>query len=102
MIDDRSISPITEVDETAIPVDIWIQKAEDGSPDAGKWVLTASCYIPRKTFVTGDYFTVVADTAEELRDLIKIHVLPIYEAAVAQISAIRDGRADHLYYWETT
>ncbi len=100
MIDDRSISSITEVDGTAIPVDIWIMKAEDSSPEAGKWVLKASCYLPRKSFVTSDYFTVVADTAEELRNLVGTHVLPLYETAVAQITAIRDGRVDHLYHWE--
>ena len=100
MIDDRSTSPFTEVDETAIPVDIWIEKADESSSDSGKWVLKAACYLPRKSFVTGGYFTVVADTVEELRNLVGTHVLPLYEAAVARIAAVRDGRTDHLYYWE--
>ena len=101
MVDDRSISPITEVNETLIPVDIWIQKAKDDSQDAGKWVLTGSCYLPRKSFVTSNYFEVVADTAEELRNIVRTNVLPLYQAAVAQLTAIHEGREDHLYYWET-
>ena len=80
---DRSISPITEVDETAIPVDIWIKQADSEGPDAGKWVLTASCYLPRKSFVTSNYFEVVADTAEELRNIVRTNVLPLYQVAVA-------------------
>lgn len=83
---------IEDCDEMNVPVHAFLSKN-----DAGKWEWTADNYMPRKGYINQSQYEVVADTEEELMQLIQKYVVPLYEAAIASLK--QDG---NLYYWQLT
>jgi len=103
MIKEKGEIPFGEADETNIPVDVWLTETENDETGAkdGTWTLRAANYMPRRGAVVGGSYEAVSDKREELVELIKQHVLPLYETAVKKLQTICEGGAqDHLYYWE--
>lgn len=76
-------SNILEADDLNVPVESFLMEPDSESP---KWRWSASLYMPRKSRIEEDYFNVVADTKEEILDLVRRVVVPIYEAAVHNLS----------------
>ena len=101
MIKEKGEIPFGEADGSSIPVDVWLTETENDKTREkdGTWTLRAANYIPRKGVVEGSY-EAVSDKREELVELIKRHVLPLYETAVKKLRAICEDGADNLYYWK--
>jgi hypothetical protein len=110
MIHDLGAIKITDTDAGNIPVDIWIARRNG---DSGYWegildiakntqfVLAADNYMPRKGRLSGEQsYLVYADTRDELVDLIRAHIMPLYQAALATLKSVCDGDMNDLYYWD--
>ena len=93
---DRGDWPIEAVDDANIPVDIRIHPPNENN---NKWRLTASNYMPRRAAIAEDSLKVEADSREELVDLLRKHIIPLYEVALRQLNKVADGTAESLYYW---
>lgn len=103
-------------DDANIPVDIWLRPiekeyqrveeiyGEDDSPPVRftpTWELKASNYMPRRAAVEeGEAFYAVADNREELIDIVKNTIIPIYKKALVKLERICEGTEDNLYYWD--
>lgn len=97
MIEQKGECQIEEADDMNIPVNIFIS-APDNPGD--KWTLTADNFMPRKCHATDGAYSIEADTREELQELVKKHVLPLYEVALDLVKGMIAGTNDSLYYWE--
>lgn len=93
MIQDEGKVKITNANDMNIPVNIHI-KNEDG-----KWKLSADNFMPRKNFATYCAYLVIADTREELIELVTKYILPLYTMAVQLLNGMVDGTNDSLYFW---
>lgn len=99
---------IEGANDANVPVDIWIKQVTKDNKDeylyvqVGSWVLNASNYMPRRARLSegGDGYLVEADTREELVELLKKHVLPLYKNALAKLEGMITGTCTHLYYWD--
>ena len=118
MIENVGELEIESANDANIPVDIWLypykEAIENGCEYDGEqntenlWVLSANNYMPRKAGLGGDGSYVIWGTVEELRELIRKHILPLYEVAVEYLKGMIEGRVnqegkqiyDGLYYWE--
>jgi hypothetical protein len=92
-VEDIGSIPVSECDDANIPVVCFLSPPGDDDDHPGKWVWSAQNFMPRKEIV-GHGYKLVADTEDEILDLISKHVVPLYEAA---LSKIKTGR---LYYWK--
>ena len=84
-----------------IPVGIFFdQEDDDGEklPD-NQWRIRADNYMPRKCRVEDGAYNVIG-TKDELKELIRQYILPLYQTAVKRIEGMIDGSNDKLYYWE--
>jgi len=113
-------------DDSNIPVDIWLTKAEpedveddiddfeeedaregglyDESeahkPDPSDlWTLKAANYCPRKGEAYGGAFRAVG-TREELTLIIKTRIIPLYQTALKVLEGMVAGTEENLYYWQ--
>ena len=84
--------PITECDDANIPVVCFLHPPGDDEGFQDKWTWTASNFMPRKE-VVGRGYKLVADTKEEILELIHKHVAPLYAIALSEIWT------GTLYYW---
>jgi hypothetical protein len=84
-------------DDANIPVDIWLHAPDEECPS---WRLLAANYMPRKGCLHPHGYEVRADNREELNAIVRDKILPLYRVATAQLEAIANGEADHLYYWQ--
>ena len=106
MISDSGEIEIEAADRANVPVNIFIAKQEDDEgEETGKWVLTADNFMPRRCRAEDGAYGVEADTLEELQGVIRKHVLPLYEVALANINDMLSmtGEEDEMpshYYWE--
>ena len=119
MIENVGELEIQGCDDANIPVDVWLHSPQDNKDNEveynGKndnpedlWLLTASNYMPRKGRLGEDQCYKVWGTKEELRELIKKHILPLYETAVKYLQGMIAGTTyengkpvfDGLYYWQ--
>lgn len=91
---------ITEVTEDDLEDLMGELQGRDDVPEGWKpkWKLTADNFMPRKGLWDGAN-KYVADTKEELTDLVKEHVLPMYKIAFDAITAMSEGKRDSFYYW---
>lgn len=101
MIEQTGECEIDEADNANIPVNIFLREVEDDDEEANgkKWQLVADNFMPRKGRCSGSAYNVYADTKEELQELVKRHVLPLYQNAIRLLEGIINGTNDGLYYW---
>ena len=87
-------------DDANVPVDVWLKEESDNIDvrDAGGWRLSAANYCPRKDNVYEGAYEVWG-TREELVEVIKTKILPLYQTATDILQMMCQGTADHLYYW---
>lgn len=103
----ESVGPlnIQDFDDANIPVCIFLTEAEiekDKDPEQDwKFQLTAHNYMPRKDNVEEDALLVYSDNKEELQQLVKQYILPLYQNAITQLNGIINGTNDSLYYWDS-
>ena len=100
MVEEKGEIPFSGANDLNIPVNIWLleTKGEDGKKD-GTWTLRANNFLPRKDRVETDMYEAVSEKREELVDLIKKHILPLYETAVKKLQAVCNGTGNELYFW---
>jgi len=104
---------ITDAGDANVPVDIWIHELEAECADELPWTkrvgdavhckfcLAANNYMPRKASCEGELaYLVFADTREELVELIKEHIIPLYENALSILNEMCNGSKSYLYYWK--
>jgi hypothetical protein len=113
MIENRGELEIRNADDANVPVDIWVSQINNDSfnngygdkisqDDIGKWELHANNYMPRRASLAEDcdaYF-IVADTKEEIAELIEKYILPLYRVAIEVLTDMAATGKGHLYYWE--
>lgn len=96
MVEETGEISFEEADDANIPVDIWLEQ----DLETNKWKLWANNYMPRKARLSGEAsYEALADTREELEDIIKKKIIPLYEVALQKLQAICKRKADNLYYW---
>jgi hypothetical protein len=91
MTRDTGSLPISEADEMNIPV-VCFLTAPDRGTDLWKW--SAVNFMPRKEYCGGNY-RLEADTKEEIMELIRKYVIPLYEVALENLKERGEN-----YYWE--
>lgn len=94
--------PFEEAFVSCIPVDIWLvenENSETGVKD-GTWTLRAASYLPHKSSITENTFIATSENRDDLVQLLKTYVIPLYEAASKKLQAICDGKTDRLYKWD--
>ncbi len=91
-IEDLGDIPIDRCDDANIPVICFLIPPEDNDEHPGKWMWTASNFMPRKEII-GSGYRLVADTKEEILELVNKHVVPLYAIALSEI------QTGTLYYW---
>lgn len=79
-----------------IPVNIWLTENDEGNG----YLLTADNYMPRLTKVIGEEYREQSENREELVELIKNHIIPLYEVALSTLQNVCEGKEEGLYYWE--
>jgi len=80
-----------------IPVDIWLKHDDQ----TGLWVLSADNYMPRRGCLGGpDSYEFFSESRDELVEILKNKILPIYINALAKINAIIKDEEECLYYWD--
>jgi len=89
-------------DDANIPVGIFLSEMDDSDrddcPPDHKWQLNADNFMPRKGLGEGAY-RVTAPTREALVEVVRRYILPLYEVAMANLTAMIAGTNDKLYYW---
>ena len=80
---------IEHCDDANVPVNCSIFQEDDG-----KWTLHADNFMPRKSRVAESMYREVADTKEELVEVVNKHVVPLYEAALKKLK-----ETGGCYYW---
>jgi len=100
-------------DDANIPVNIFIEEVDakgcalpeettitDFEVTGQKyWRLTADNFMPRRTTINQDAYQYVATTREELNDLVKREILPLYQVALDLVKDMSEGKQNLLYYW---
>lgn len=104
-------------DDANIPVNIFITEIVDDDeryvPDPEeedealrsfnpKWALSADLFMPGKNRSFEGGVKYLADTKEELHELVKEKILPTYKIAMEAITAIGEGARTSFYYWMET
>lgn len=85
-----------DFDSANIPINLFITKTKVKGKI--KYKLTYELFMPRKGTYDGGS-VVVADTREELQQLIQEKVLPLYKIAFDAVTALVGGTRDAFYYW---
>lgn len=94
---------IEHANEMNVPVAIFISKldrewSDQLAPAWANFKLTADNFMPRKGFSTESAYKAYADTEQELQDLVRKYVQPLYEAALWNVQNISTTVSQ--YYWE--
>jgi hypothetical protein len=104
-IEDIGELELEAANDANVPVNIFIEREEDDQGEkTGKWILTADCFMPRKCVAADSAFKVEADSLEELQAVIRKHILPLYEVALANINDMLSATGAEAdlpshYYW---
>jgi hypothetical protein len=88
------ICNLRTINDANIPVNIFLNKEDDGT-----FSLVADNFMPRKNYATDGAYHFQADTKEELVEIVKTKILPLYQNAINLLSKIIDGSGDQCYYW---
>ncbi len=111
MIENTGNINIEEADDANIPVDIWLKPYADTEIDqfpiyegeqdtTNLWCLCANNYMPRKARLSGEGAYIVWGTKEELQEIIRKYIIPLYQVALKILKGISNGNGfTHLYYW---
>lgn len=102
MIEDIGQIPFDAFDDANVPVDIWLTEIDEDKEsfaEGYRYELKAGCYMPRRGRVEETALNIIASTREELAEIVKKHLLPLYETAVVKINKIISGEEEDLYYW---
>jgi hypothetical protein len=94
MVEEDSDRSFTDVDYDNVPVNIWLTE------ENGIWTLIASNYMPRLDRVGQETYKATSSNKEELVEIIKKRIIPLYEIALKKLNAICEGKAEDLYYWK--
>ncbi len=101
MIESFGECDVDTMDDANIPVDIWFKSPDcEFNDHKDKWTLTAGNYMPRKGRVSEDAYCFVADTQEELSELVEEHIIPLYLIAINILQQMAAGKPANLYYWK--
>ena len=84
---------LSECDDANIPVNCFLLEPKDNDDYPGKWGWFASNFMPRKSCIVEHSYELVADTKEEILELVSKHVTPLYQIALDNI------KSGELYYW---
>ena len=84
---------LEECNEMNVPVNCFINPPDEQTK---KWTWFASNYMPRKDCLGGEY-VIEADSQEVILAAVNKFVVPLYEAALANLKATGEN-----YYWEAT
>ena len=107
MIENCGELSIEDADNGNVPVSIFLHSYEpgdgmdyDGEQDTKDlWVLNADNYMPRRCGVASGVYLVFG-TREELQDLVKKYILPLYQMAIQKIDTmINSPSGGQFYYW---
>lgn len=97
MIESIGEMELSEANELNIPINIFIAEPGDGVETHDKWELYANNYMPRKEYSCSLQYQYKGDSREELVELIKKYVVPLYETALSKLKSTGE-----LYFWEAT
>ena len=102
MLEEKGSRAFRDADELNVPVSILLIENEDDETGVmdDRWRLIAANYMPLKGFVKEDLFDTVADNREELVEIIREHVIPLYQTALKKLQAICEGKTDCLLEWK--
>lgn len=92
--DDKGEIELATVDDANIPVNCFVHAPDEEST---RWRWTADNLMPRKARVAAEQYSIEADTRETIEEAVRKYVVPLYEAALANL---RDHGGN--YYWERT
>ena len=91
MIRDIGSIPVSGCDDANVPMNCFISPPDR---EYGMWTWHADNFMPRKGYMGGSY-RMEADSKEEIIDVLRKHVVPLYQIAFENM---RDS--GHNYYWE--
>lgn len=91
MLRDTGDLAIEEADDANVPV---ICLLSEPDRENGLWVWDARNFMPRKERCGGD-FRLEADTKEEIMEVLRKHVIPLYEKALKNMKENGEN-----YYWK--
>lgn len=83
---------LEEANHANVPVNISIYEPEESET---AWELHAGNYMPRKNWIADGQYHYIADSREELMNLVQQYIVPLYERALNRLKNVGD-----LYYWE--
>lgn len=83
---------LEEADDANVPVNISISEPSESETS---WELVAGNYMPRKNWIADGQYRYLADSREELMQLVQKYVVPLYECALSRLKAVGE-----LYYWK--
>lgn len=86
---------IEECNNMNVPVNSFL--IAPGEPDnkGTKWRWIANNFMPRKNFVEEGAYDIEADTKEEIMEVVRKYVVPLYLTALINLETIGAN-----YYWE--
>lgn len=88
----------TDANDMNVPVNIFIDMSDQFADEhPGKWELHAANYMPRKERAHQSAYQYAADSRQELVELVRKYVVPLYEVALAELKEFGT-----LYYWESS
>jgi deoxyhypusine synthase len=88
----ESVGEVEFPNEANVPVNSFIHEPDE---DSDKWTWTADNFMPRKGYCGEGAYKLEADNREEIVEWVIKFVVPIYLAAVTNLSTIGAN-----YYWE--
>lgn len=90
-VTDNGEWPISKVDEANIPVNIVISEPDEHQ---NAWLLLADNFKPCNSQIDIEIYEVEAKCREDLQAIVNALIVPLYEAAVANLKA-----GGHLFFW---
>ena len=97
MIKDNGTWKVSEVNEMNIPVNSFLHAPGEDEEWPKSWVWKADNYMPRKGYINQGVFELIADTREEIMEMVSQYVIPRYQMAIDEMK--KNGGC---YYWEFT
>jgi hypothetical protein len=90
---DSGTIKLEHCNEMNIPINCFMHRPDEQTT---KWSWSASNYMPRKEYLQGSY-EIEADSKEQIMNAINRYVVPLYEAALANLKTTGKN-----YFWEKT
>ena len=103
MIEEYGEMTFADFDEANIPVNIFFSQIDEDDEEyenGFRWRILAENFMPRKQTIVGYAAEALSDNKEELQELIKKYVVPLYESALRKLKGMVSGDCDNFYYWE--